>query len=73
VLGQITDEQWCSLLLQLWRHITGSNQAYLGCWVLYFKQLENSRSIVGDGHITYVVDKHLHEQRLFVLSQQQCA
>jgi hypothetical protein len=39
--------------------------------VLYFQQLENSRSIVGDGHITYVVDKHLHDQRHFVLSKQQ--
>jgi hypothetical protein len=39
--------------------------------VLYFQQLENSRSIVGDGHITYVVDKHLHDQMHFVLSKQQ--
>jgi hypothetical protein len=41
--------------------------------VLYFKQLENSRSIVGDGYITYVVDEHLHDQKLFMLSQQQWA
>jgi len=67
------DEQQCSLLLQLCRDIRGSSQACLGCWVLYFKQLENSRSIVGDGYITYVVDEHLHDQKLIVLSQQQCA